>query len=177
MSNNQITKSDILAGGIILGFLGTIIYAIDVSSKLKTVASKLDKSVKELTSDVEIEIPTELVNRQVEKAVREEAKYQVERAMADARKDVVKKYATEIENVVEDEFKLQKADVAKTLKKKIDDIDIQEIKRQVKIEARDACVQKLKNDIDDLSDKYTEQIESMTSIYETVANKIQSIGD
>lgn len=174
---SKITKNDILAGGIILGFLGTIIYAIDVTSKLNTVASKLDRSVKEITSDMEIDIPVELVNRQVEKAAREEAKYQVERAMTDARKDVVKKYASEIENVVEDEFKLQKSDVAKTLRRKIGDIDIQEIKRQVKLEARDACVQKLKDDIDDLSDKYTEQIESMTSIYETVANKIQSIGD
>ena len=174
---SSFNKNDILAAGICLGFLGTILYAIDASMKLKNVADKLNVSVKELSSDIEIDIPDSLIEKEVYRAAREEAKYQVERAMNKASAEVVKSYTSKIEDVVEAEFKLQKSDVSKTLKRKIDDIDISEIKRQVKIEARDACVQKLKDDINDLSDKYTEQIESMTSIYETVANKIQAIGD
>ncbi len=176
--NKKVELFDILAGGMILGFVGTIIYAIDVTSKLNYISNKLNRRIDELTSsDVEIDIPKDLVENAVKKAARTEAKYQVERAMADATKSIVKEYSAAIENVVEDEFKLQKSDVAKTLKRKIDDIDISEIKRQVKIEAKDACIAKLQNDLDDLSDKYTEQISAMTNIYETVASKIESIGD
>ena len=176
--SKKIELNNILSGGMILGFLGTIIYAVSVTNKLNYISNKLNRRIDELVADdVMIDIPRDLVKSSVEKAARMEAKYQVERAMSDATKSIVKGYTSAIENVVEDEFKLQKSDVAKTLKRKIDDIDIQAIKREVKIEAKDACIAKLQNDLDDLSDKYTEQISAMTNIYETVASKIESIGD
>lgn len=174
---NSISRNDILAGLVLTGFVGTIIYAIDVTRKLQSVSEKLDKSVKELVSSTDIDIPQELITKTVERAVKEEAKYQVEKAANKAASDIVASYKSEIRNVVEDEFDNQKDEVAKSLKRKIADIDIRELKREVVREAKADCANKLKKDLEEISDKYTDQIDSMTSIYSTIASKIEAIGD
>lgn len=173
----NLSKNDILAGLVLTGFVGTIFYAVDVTRKLQKVSEKLDKSVKELVNSSDIDIPEELVTRAVESEVKKEVKYQVEKAANKAASDIVLSYKSEIRNVVEDEFTKQKDEVAKSLKRKIDDIDIRELKREVVREAKADCANKLKKDLEDISDKYTDQIESMTSIYSTIASKIEAIGD
>ena len=173
----NITKSDVLNSGLILGFAGTIIFAIDAHMKLKKAADKLDIAVKDLYEETVINVPDELVQRTVEKAAKDEAKYQVSKAMDKAANDVIKEYKSDIQTAVDDEFKLQKSELTKTLRKKIDDVDINEIKREVKIEAKSYVAEKLKKDLDDISDKYTDQIESMSSIYSTIASKIEAIGE
>lgn len=173
----NITKSDVLNGGLILGFAGTIIFAIDAHMKLKKAADKLEIAVKDLYEETVINVPDELVQRTVERAAKDEAKYQVSKTMDKAAKDVIKAYESDIQTAVDDEFKLQKSELTKTLRKKIDNVDINEIKREVKIEAKSYVAEKLKKDLDDISDKYTDQIESMSSIYSTIASKIEAIGE
>ena len=177
MTIMTLNKNDILAGAVLSAFAATIIYAIDASRKLKDVSDRLNLAVKDLTSGIDINVSESLINDAVEKEVKKEVKYIVEKAANKAAGDIVSGYKSEIRNVVEDEFTKQKGEVAKSLKAKIDDIDIRELKREVVREAKDATAAKLKKDLEDISDKYTEQIESMTSIYSTIASKIEAIGD
>lgn len=171
-----ITKNDIFVGSFVATAVITTAMALVEMARLHKATKKLDVTVEKLT-DKDIDISEEIIETSVKRAAEREARYQVNKAMEKAAKDVVREFESKISTAVEEEFKLQRDDVAKTLKRKISDIDISEIKRQVKMEAKQACLDKIKGDLDDLSDKYTEQIESMASIYETVANKIQSIGD
>ena len=175
MSN--LTKNDILGLGIIAGFVATIGYAISCTQKLNAVSDRLNMTVKDIVDGVNIDIPETLINDAVKDAVNKEARYQVEKAANKAAGDVVKEYKSDIQTAVDEEFKLQKSELTKTLRKKIDDVDINEIKREVKIEAKNYVAEKLKKDLDDISDKYTDQIESMSNIYSTIASKIESIGD
>lgn len=173
----NLTKNDILAGAVLSAFAATIIYAFDTTRKLKTISDRLNTTVKDLVDGIDINISEKLVNDAVEREVKKEVKYCVEKAANKAAGDIVSGYKSDIRDVVEDEFKKQKNDVAKALKAKIDDIDIRELKREVVREAKDATAAKLKKDLEDISDKYTEQIESMTNIYSTIASKIEAIGD
>lgn len=166
-----------VAGVIGVAFVGVCAIAIKEARNLKKVSERLDIAVEDLYKETVINVPEELVNRTVERAAKDEAKYQVEKAMLKVRNQVVDEYKSDIKTAVEEEFKLQKSDLAKTLRKKIDDVDINEIKREVKLEAKQYVADKLKKDLDDISDKYTDQIESMSSIYSTIASKIEAIGD
>ena len=165
------------AGVIGVAFIGVCGIAANAIHKLNKTSEKLDIAVEDLYKETVINVPEELVNRTVERAAKDEAKYQVTKAMDKVRNDVVSEYKSDIKTAVEEEFKLQKADLTKTLRKKIDDVDINEIKREVKLEAKQYVADKLKKDLDDISDKYTDQIESMSSIYSTIASKIEAIGD
>lgn len=172
-----LSKTDIFAGVVLSAFAATIIYAIDSTTKLRTISDRLNMTVKELVDGVNIDISESLVNEAVEKEVRKEVKYCVEKAANKAAGDIVKEYKSDIQTAVDEEFKLQKSELTKTLRRKIDDVDINEIKREVKIEAKNYVAEKLKKDLDDISDKYTDQIESMSNIYSTIASKIEAIGD
>ena len=173
----NLSKNDILAGAVLSAFAVTIMYAIDATHKLKVISDRLDMTVKDVVDGMDIKVSEKLVNAAVEAEVKKEVKYCVEKAANKAAGDIVSGYKTEIRNVVEDEFTKQKDEVAKSLKRKIDDIDIRELKREVVREAKEATASKLKKDLEDISDKYTEQIESMTNIYSTIASKIEAIGD
>lgn len=173
----NLSKNDILAGAVFSAFAITIMYAIDATHKLRVISDRLDMTVKDVVDGMDIKVSEKLVNAAVEEEVKKEVKYCVEKAANKAAGDIVSGYKTEIRNVVEDEFAKQKDEVAKSLKRKIDDIDIRELKREVVREAKEATASKLKKDLEDISDKYTEQIESMTNIYSTIASKIEAIGD
>lgn len=173
----NLSKNDILIGAAISAFVGVVAYALDANRKLKAVSEKLNMTVKDLVNGIDINVSESLVNDAVEREVRKEVKYYVEKAANKAAGDIVKEYKSDIQTAVDDEFKLQKGELAKTLRRKIDDVDINEIKREVKIEAKSYVAEKLKKDLDEISDKYTDQIESMSSIYSTIASKIESIGE
>ena len=173
----NLSKNDILAGAVLSTFAVTIMYAIDATHKLRLISDRLDMTIKDVVDGMDIKVSEKLVNSAVEEEVKREVKYCVEKAANKAAGDIVSGYKSEIRNVVEDEFEKQKDEVAKSLKRKIDDIDIRELKREVVREAKEATASKLKKDLEDISDKYTEQIESMTSIYSTIASKIESIGE
>lgn len=173
----NLSKNDILIGVAISAFVGVVVYALDANRKLKAISDKLNVAVRDLVDNANIDISESLVNDAVEREVRKEVKYHVERAANKAAGDIVKEYKSDIQTAVDDEFKLQKSELTKTLRRKIDDVDINEIKREVKIEAKSYVAEKLKKDLDDISDKYTDQIESMSNIYSTIASKIEAIGD
>ena len=169
-------RNEVIFGGLFIGIVATGVLAVVEAVKLKRAADTLDTVTGKLISD-EIDISDELVEKIVEKAVDREASYHIRKSLDKAAEKIADKYESEIKAAVEDEMKVQRADLEKVLKKKIGNVDISEIKRKVMAEAKEACVDKLKDDLEELSDKYTEQVESMASIYETVASKIQAIGD
>lgn len=169
-------KEDIIIAGLSIFSFVTTIAAIVCADELRRASNVLDTTTEKLVSK-DIDISDELVEKIVEKAVDREASYHIRKSLDKAADKIADRYESEIKTAIEEEMKIQRSDLEKTLKKKIGNVDISEIKRKVMAEAKDACMEKIKDDLDELSDKYTEQVESMASIYETVANKIQSIGD
>lgn len=173
----SIKRSEILQGGCILGFIGTIGYAIAVTKKLRDVSVKLDRAVDNLVDTKEIDIPKDMINRSIERAVDREVRMQVGDSCKTAVKNIEKDIKKQIENAVEEEFEKQKGDVSKELKRQISDLDISEIKKEVVREAKDTAANKFKHDLDDILEKHNDELESVTRIYSSIADKISSIGD
>lgn len=173
----NLTKNDILQMGCITGFIATIGYAIAVTRRLHEVSNKLDRAVDNLVDTKEIDIPKDMINRSIERAVDREVRMQVGDSCKAATKAVENDIYKEIKSSVEDEFKRQKGDVAKELKRQINDLDISEIKKEVIREAKDTAANKFKHDLDDILEKHNDELESVTRIYSSIADKISSIGD
>lgn len=169
-------KNEIIFGGLVIGNIVTAIVAIYEAVKLRDISNEFGLATKRIVSD-EIDIDEVLVNSAVKKAVEREASYHVDKACEKAAKKIISSFESEIKNAVEDEFKIQRDGVAKEMKRQIGQIDIRDIKREIVAEAKSECAKKLKNDLEEISDKYTDQLDSMTTIYQTIASKIESIGD
>lgn len=177
MKKNEITKTDILQGGCILGFVGTIIYAIKVTVELNKVSDKLDRAVDNLVDTKEIDIPKDMINRSIERAVDREVRAEVSATCKQAVKDVERDIRKEIRENVDEEFKKQKGEVAKELKRQINDLDITEIRKEVVREAKNTAAEKFKHDLDDILDKHNDELESVTRVYTSIADKLSSMGD
>ena len=173
----KITKNDALQGGMILGFIGTIGYAILVTIKLAKVSDKLDRAVDNLVDTKEIDIPKDMINRSIERAVDREVRNQVGDACNKAVKDIEKDIHKEVKASVEEEFEKQKGSIGKELKRQVNDLDINEIRKEVIREAKDTAANKFKHDLDDILEKHNDELESVTRIYSSIADKISSIGD
>lgn len=169
--------SEVLQLGAIAGFIGTIIYAIDTTSKLRRVSDKLDLTVRELAHTDQIDIPERMVNAAIEKAVDREVANQVKGACTQAVNGVRKDIRSSVERAVSDEYEDMKGQVAKEISKQIRDIDISAVKRQVIAEAKDTAAQKFKSDLDDILEKHNEELESVTRIYDSIADRIKAIGE
>lgn len=169
-------KNEIIFGGLVLGNIAMAIVSIYEAVKLHEISEGFDIAAKRVVNE-DLTIDEVLVNSAVKKAVEREASYHVDKACDNAAKKIVGLFELEIKTAVEDEFNLQREDVKKEIKRQIGQIDIRDVKREVVAEAKAECAKKLKNDLEDISDKYTEQLDSMTSIYQTIASKIESIGD
>lgn len=168
-------KNEIIFGGLSLAVIVSCTFAVVEALKLRNVSDKLDIAASHLSGKVNID--EDIVSSVIDKVVKEEAKVQVSKHMDKAAQLIASTYNRKIQNAVEEEMKLQRNDLEKQLKKRISNIDISELKRRVMTEAKEECMNKLKDDLDSLSDKYTEQVESMASIYETIASKLEAIGD
>ncbi len=173
----KITKNDILQGGMILGFVSTIAYAISVTVKLHKVSDKLDRAVDNLVDTKEIDIPKDMINRSIERAVDREVKAEVASVCEKAVKDIEKDIRSEVKSNVEAEFNKQKDSIARELKRQVNNLDISEIRREVVREAKDTAANKFKHDLDEILDKHNDELESVTRIYSSIADKISSIGD
>lgn len=169
------TKNEIIGIGVIAGFVATVGYAIKVTTDLKDVSNKMDMAVKDLVNKTNIDIPQDMINRSIERAVTTEVRYQVEKACGSAVTAVRSDITKEIKSTVNDEFQRQKDDVAKELKRKINNLDISSIRQEVIKEAKDTAAEKFKSDLDDILEKHNEELESVTRIYSSIADKISSI--
>lgn len=172
------TKNDVnmlLGVGIIAGWVGTIVYAIDAHKKLNDVAGKLDTSVEDLARKSRIDIPDKVI----QDAVMDAADRKYDKAMMDATKTAIQKARNDIDSkitaVVNQEFEAQKSEVAKELRHKINSLDISTIRKQVVEEAKDTAAEKFKSDLDDILKKHNEELESVTKIYSSIAEKMGGI--
>lgn len=169
--------SEFLQVAGVIGFIGTIIYAIDTTSKLRLISDKLDVTVKDLAHTDQIDIPERMVNAAIEKAVDREVTAQVKDACSAAVNGVRKDIRSEVQRAVSDEYEDMKGQVSKEISKQIQNIDISAVKRQVIAEAKDTAAQKFKSDLDDILEKHNEELESVTRIYDSIADRIKAIGE
>ena len=161
-----------IASGIIFsGFLGTLAYAISANHKLKQISNKLNVAIDD-TINAGIDIPEQMIEESLDRCI--ECKYSTElrsvckQATQKVRNDIYE----QIKTVVNDEFDKQKTEVAKELRNKINSLDISNIRRQVIEEAKDAAAEKFKSDLDDILKKHNDELESVTKIYASIADRM-----
>ena len=100
MSRNNNFDMLVGAAGWIVGLVG-VGYAIGTRSKMAKISDTLNRSIDDLANRTEIDIPEEMINRAVEKAVAVEAKRAVVKATDDALKDVKKDIHKQVSDAVE----------------------------------------------------------------------------
>lgn len=155
----------------IVGLVG-IGYAIGTHTKMAKISDRLDKSIDELANGVEVDIPDEIINKAVEKAIDSEAK----RAVELATKETIVNFKNEIHNQVrtsiQDEYDKIKESVLNEVSAEAAKIDISRVRRDVERYAKEAAVKKFDDNLDNILEKFNDNLNNTSRIYSSISNAI-----
>ena len=166
------TKDELISAGIVVGagfVFGSSIYLLFKMNKLVKVVNATTDT---LADGLEIDVPESMIKYAVEKAVNREVKAEVEKIGYDIRresKDSIKKQVS----VSVDEAKSGiKSSVETEIKKQLFDLDITDMKREVKAEAKQKVMDKFEGDLDSILEDFNKNLENVTKIYDSIATSV-----
>lgn len=162
-------KDSIIAGfGIVLGIAG-VGYGVAMHTKLAKVSQRLDKSINDLSDNMDIDIPEALVNQAVEKAVAAEAKKAVAKATSEALDTLKKDIHANVSVAVDQEYANIKDIVLKKATEEAAKIDVIRVRKDVEKAAQNAAMEKFNDNLDGILDNFNTNLQNVQKIYSSMA--------
>lgn len=162
-------------GGVVVGLIG-IGYALGARKKLNDICDRIDQSLDNLSDNMAVDIPQSMIDRAVEKAVDREVERQVGKAADRAVKEVTSDIRSEIKKSVNSSYSDVKTSVTDELKRQVGRVDIAEVKRDVINEAKDTAAKQFQDSLDDILEKFNNDLNNISLIYKSIANAITKDG-
>lgn len=159
------TLKNVAIAGLGLAGIG---YGIAMHTKLAKVSERLDKSIYDLSKNVNIDISEELINLAVEKAAAAEAKKAVEKATGEAMTELKRDIHANVSEAVDKEYESIKDEVLKKATEAAAKIDVARVRRDVER----AAVNKYECSLDDILEKFNENLGNTAKIYSSIAGAI-----
>ena len=170
--------------GCICGIVGLfgIGYAIGASSKLKSVSDAVNKSVDSIIADGKVDIPKEMINETIQNNVKEMVETTARWKVNDACNKAVREVETSLfnrisesaENAVKQAYKCMEIDAKDKIAKELRNIDVSDLKNEVKEEAAQLVKDKLSSQMDDILDAYNANLMNVQNIYSSIAKSMSA---
>lgn len=170
--------------GCICGIVGLfgIGYAIGASSKLKSVSDAVNKSVDSIIADGKVDIPKEMINESIQNNVKEmvetTARWKVNdacnKAVREVETSLFNKISESAENAVKQAYKSMEIDAKEKIAKELRNIDVSDLKNEVKEEAAQLVKDKLSSQMDDILDTYNANLMNVQNIYSSIAKSMSA---
>lgn len=170
--------------GCICGIVGLfgIGYAIGASSKLKSVSDAVNKSVDSIIADGKVDIPKEMINETIQNNVKEmvetAARWKVNdacnKAVREVETSLFNKISESAENAVKQAYKSMEIDAKEKIAKELRNIDVSDLKNEVKEEAAQLVKDKLSSQMDDILDTYNANLMNVQNIYSSIAKSMSA---
>lgn len=165
----------------IVGLFG-IGYAIGASSKLKSVSDAVNKSVDSIIADGKVDIPKEMINETIQNNVKEmvetTARWKVNdacnKAVMEVEASLFNKISESAESAVKQAYKSMEIDAREKIAKELRNIDVSDLKSEVKEEAAQLVKDKLSSQMDDILDTYNANLMNVQNIYSSIAKSMSA---
>lgn len=170
--------------GCICGIVGLfgIGYAIGASSKLKSVSDAVNKSVDSIIADGKVDIPKEMIDETIQNNVKEmvetTARWKVNdacnKAVREVETSLFNKISESAETAVKQAYKSMEIDAKEKIAKELRNIDVSDLKNEVKEEAAQLVKDKLSSQMDDILDTYNANLMNVQNIYSSIAKSMSA---
>ena len=170
--------------GCICGIVGLfgIGYAIGASSKLKSVSDAVNKSVDSIIADGKVDITKEMINETIQNNVKEmvetTARWKVNdacnKAVREVETSLFNKISESAENAVKQAYKSMEIDAKEKIAKELRNIDVSDLKNEVREEATQLVKDKLSSQMDDILDTYNANLMNVQNIYSSIAKSMSA---
>ena len=130
--------------GIIVGVIGLAAAVLGIAEhkKCNDALNKLDTTVDEMSRNQQVDIEQAIVERAVNQAVERKSNAMVSTAIDNAREEVREDIRRKIRDAVDAEFERQKPDISGRLAAEAENIDMDELKKDVTSKAEAAILKK-----------------------------------
>lgn len=151
-------------------------------SKLKSVSDAVNKSVDSIIADGKVDIPKEMINETIQNNVKEmvetTARWKVNdacnKAVREVETSLFNKISESAENAVKQAYKSMEIDAKEKIAKELRNIDVSDLKNEVKEEAAQLVKDKLSSQMDDILDTYNANLMNVQNIYSSIAKSMSA---
>ena len=157
--------------GVLVGLVG-VGYGLYVTNKMNKLAGKIGKTIDELSKDIKVEVNDGLVQQSLDRAVEREVGTTVKHAAASITLEIRDDIRKEVKSKVESAYSNIKTDVTKEVERQVGNIDISDIRKEIVEKGKQAAVEKLNGSLDDICDKFNNDLHNVSKIYESIANRM-----
>lgn len=155
--------------GITVGLIG-VGYALGTHSKMAKISDNLDRSIDELASRMPVDIPNDMIERAVEKAVTAQVKDAVGKATDGIMYDIKRDIHKQVVDAVEKEYSNIKETVLEELVNEASKIDAKRVRSDVERAAKARALEKFDDNLDDILENFNDQLKSTSKIYTSIAD-------
>ena len=155
---------------LIIGGIGVISasYIGYLHNKVNKISKMLDVAVDNISSGIDVNISSDLIDAAVNRAVDRAADY--------AAREVVRNLSAEIRSQVKRKVDMNSTDikdsVGKEIARQVKNIDISDMQREVVNKAKDAVAEKFDRKLDGLLDDFNDNLQNVQKIYSSIAKSI-----
>lgn len=160
----------------VAGLVG-IGYAIGTHTKLAKVSERLDRSINDIADNMEFDIPEELISKAVDAAVNTEARKVVNRATNETISELKRDVRSEVQRAIDKEYDNLKDTVLKEITVQASKIDVSRVRRSVEEAAEQAALDKFDDNLDDILEKFNDNLTNTSKIYSSIRDAITKDSD
>lgn len=160
----------------VAGLVG-IGYAIGTHTKLAKVSERLDRSINDIADNMEFDIPEELISKAVDEAVNTEARKAVSRATNETISELKRDVRSEVQRAIDKEYDNLKDTVLKEITVQASKIDVGRVRRSVEEAAEQAALDKFDDNLDDILEKFNDNLTNTSKIYSSIRDAITKDSD
>lgn len=166
------SKNDLIlaAGSVGLVIFGA--YIVKGINEFHQVKKRLDNALNDISDKTDIEISEEIIEEAVRERVHKEVYIAVKKAADQAARDIESDMKKQIKQEIDEEYENLSASVKKKIHQEVDDINIERLKKEVVAEAKEAAANKFETELDDVLEKYNENLSKITQIYGSIAQSM-----
>ena len=160
--------------GLAVGMIG-VGYALGARSKMTKISEKIDMSIDDIANKTPVDISDSLIERATEKAVAYEVKQAVSKAtdatIADMKRDIHK----QVSDAINTEYSSIKTSVLNEITNEAAKIDVNRVRADIEKAAKEAVMDKLDTNMDQILENFNEQLKNTTKIYNSIANTMSPV--
>lgn len=131
------------------------------------------KKISEIAKNLSVDIPEKVLNRAIDIAVTDACNREIESGKRIAIAAVKDEIKSQVKKAVDKETDKLKPKVEDEINRQVKRIDIDDVRKEVISEAKDKVARKFENDLDDILDKHNEELDKITRIYSSIADKLE----
>lgn len=157
-------------GGVIVGLIG-IGYGLANRKKLNHICNRINTTIDDMSQTIDVDVPKLIVDEAVDRAVEVSVQRAVKNVSANVEKEIIREIESEVRESVRSERENITHSVTKQITNEVAKINVKSLSKVVREDARDLIVQKFDGELDDLLEKYNDNLDNVTKVYSSIAKR------